>query len=150
METEALNAEAAMRKRVVLTVTLVISSFGTSQADEATWDNAIKSGDDFLRSSRYSQAEQSYRAAVREAKKFGNKDSRLAQSLSKLAGLYRDQDRYTEAMALCQRALTIWETTLGPDHPYVAAGLNNVANLYVNQGFFGEAHMAPLVADDVT
>jgi tetratricopeptide (TPR) repeat protein len=125
-----------MRKRGVLTVTLLISSFGTFLAQEAAWDNAIKSGDEFLRSGGYSQAEQSYQAAVLEAEKFGNKDARLAQSLNKLATVYKEQGRYTEAMLVFQRALTIWETTLGPDDPDVAAGLNNVATLYVNQGFF--------------
>ena len=144
-----------MRKRGVLTVTLLFSSFGTFLAEEAAWDNDIKSGDEFLRSSRYSQAEQSYQAAVRKAEEFGDRDRRLAHSLNGLASVYKEQGRYKEAMAVCQRALTIWETTLGPDHPDVAAGPNNVANLYVNQGFFGEAelvrrHTAPLVADDVT
>ena len=29
-----------------------------------------------------------------------------------------------------REALTIWETSLGPEHPYVATSLNNLAMLY--------------------
>jgi tetratricopeptide (TPR) repeat protein len=38
-----------------------------------------------------------------------------------------------------QRALRIWETVLGPDHPDVAASLNNLALLYRVQGNYGDA-----------
>lgn len=129
---EALNAEAGMRKRGILTVTLLISSFGTSLAEEAAWDNAIKSGDEFLPSSFYSQAEESYQAAVRKAEEFGDKDRRRARSLNGLAAVYKEQGRYTEAMPVYQRALTIWETTVGPEHPDFATGISNLAILYVS------------------
>src|SRR5256885_11683909 len=33
-----------------------------------------------------------------------------------------------------QRALAIYEKQLGPQNPHTAAGLNNLANLYRNQG----------------
>ena len=32
-----------------------------------------------------------------------------------------------------------WERSLGPDHPQVAYPLNNLANLYSNQGKYSEA-----------
>ena len=38
-----------------------------------------------------------------------------------------------------RRALTIWEKTWGPDHPNVAASLNNLAELYHAQGRYTEA-----------
>ena len=43
--------------------------------------------------------------------------------------LYK-QGRYSEAIPLAQRALTIREKALGPNHPEVAVALNNLAELY--------------------
>jgi tetratricopeptide (TPR) repeat protein len=59
--------------------------------------------------------------------------------LSNLAGLHRAQGRLTEAEPLYQRALTIVEQALGPQHPQVAVGLNNLAGLYHAQGRLTEA-----------
>ena len=50
--------------------------------------------------------------------------------LNILALVYRDQANYTEATTLLNEALMIRENTLGPDHPVVAATLNNLAVLY--------------------
>ena len=47
--------------------------------------------------------------------------------------------RYAEAEPLYRRALHIWEQTLGPGHPQVAAPLNNLANIYYDQGKYAEA-----------
>ncbi|HEX3641740.1 MAG TPA: tetratricopeptide repeat protein, partial [Ktedonobacteraceae bacterium] len=47
--------------------------------------------------------------------------------------------KYAEAEPLYQRALYIWEQALGPEHPQVAHPLNNLANLYSDQGKYGEA-----------
>src|SRR6266567_2290074 len=46
---------------------------------------------------------------------------------------------YAEAEPLSQRAIVICERTLGPDHPDVAANLNNLAGLYRGQGKYAEA-----------
>jgi len=46
---------------------------------------------------------------------------------------------YAEAEPLSQRAIVICERTLGPDHPDVAANLNNLAGLYQSQGKYAEA-----------
>ena len=43
----------------------------------------------------------------------------ILQAMGKLA----------EAEPFYQRALAVWEKALGPDHPQVAAGLNNLAQL---------------------
>jgi Tetratricopeptide repeat len=45
-----------------------------------------------------------------------------------------NQGRYSEAIPLAQRAIAFREKALGPDHPDVAAALNNLAVLYNNQG----------------
>src|SRR5450759_4616155 len=41
-----------------------------------------------------------------------------------------NEGRYSEAIQLAQRLLTIQEKALGPEHPDVATSLNNLASLY--------------------
>ena len=51
-----------------------------------------------------------------------------------------DRARYAEAEPLLPaRPLRIWEQQLGPEHPDVAHSLNGLANLYCEQGKYGEA-----------
>jgi len=47
--------------------------------------------------------------------------------------------RYAEAIPLAQRALAIWENDLGPEHPFVSTGLNNLAGLYKTMGELAKA-----------
>jgi tetratricopeptide (TPR) repeat protein len=55
-------------------------------------------------------------------------------------GLYlSDRAQYVEAESLYQRAITIGEKTLGPDHLDLATMLNNLATLYSDQGKDAEA-----------
>ncbi len=46
---------------------------------------------------------------------------------------------YSEAEPLYQRSVAILEKALGPEHPDVAASLNNLAGLYKVQGHYAEA-----------
>src|SRR2546428_5266359 len=50
-----------------------------------------------------------------------------------------DAGRYNEAMPLADHTLRIREKTLGPDHPDVAASLNNLALLYRTKGDYAQA-----------
>jgi tetratricopeptide (TPR) repeat protein len=59
--------------------------------------------------------------------------------LNASAAYLAEHARYPEAELLYQRALRIWEESLGPKHPEVAYPLNNLANLYYNQGKDAEA-----------
>jgi len=68
-----------------------------------------------------------------------NSDIELATTLNNLALLYRLQGRYSEAKPLYLRSLSIVESQLGADHPYVATSLNNLAALYRLQGRYSEA-----------
>ncbi|CBJ25719.1 NB-ARC and TPR repeat-containing protein-likely pseudogene [Ectocarpus siliculosus] len=47
--------------------------------------------------------------------------------------------KHEEAEPLYQRSLAICETSFGPDHPTVAAALNNLAVMLENQGKYAEA-----------
>jgi len=63
-------------------------------------------------------------------------DPDVATMLNILALVYRDQQKFKEAANLLNDALAIREKTLGPDHPAVAATLNNLAVLYGIFTFF--------------
>lgn len=53
--------------------------------------------------------------------------------LEALASLYGDKGQYARAESLFTRALAIRERALGPDHPEVAASLNNLGFVYASQ-----------------
>src|SRR3989338_4939373 len=49
------------------------------------------------------------------------------------------QGQYSEAATVAEEALKVAERTFGPDHPHVAASLNNLAELYKAQGKYAQA-----------
>ncbi len=53
--------------------------------------------------------------------------------------VYEDQGRFAEVEAATKRALAIREQALGPDHPDVAASLNNLAHVYERVGRYADA-----------
>jgi len=63
----------------------------------------------------------------------------VATSLNNLAGLYYTQGQYAQAEPLYQGALAIREKALGPEHPQVAAVLENYAALLHKLNRDGEA-----------
>ena len=100
----------------------------TSVSDEEWW-KYIHAGMKAYQQGRYTDAETSWLAALEEAKQFGDEDVRLATSLNNLALLYNTQGQYGQAEPLYLRALAILEKALGPEHPNVASGLENYADL---------------------
>jgi tetratricopeptide (TPR) repeat protein len=63
----------------------------------------------------------------------------VVNSLSRLAGLYYDQGRYSDAEPLLIRALAINEQQLGANHPDTATSLYNLAVLYKAIGRYSDA-----------
>ncbi|MEE8201719.1 MAG: tetratricopeptide repeat protein, partial [Candidatus Acidoferrales bacterium] len=49
------------------------------------------------------------------------------------------QEKYTEAIPIAEAAVRVAETTFGSNHPNVAISLNNLAELYREQGMYAEA-----------
>ena len=72
-------------------------------------------------------------------------DPDVATMLNILALVYRDQSKFKEAANLLNDALAIREKTLGPDHPAVAATLNNLAVLYGIFTFFSFYHRSTFI-----
>ncbi|HKX31402.1 MAG TPA: tetratricopeptide repeat protein, partial [Blastocatellia bacterium] len=52
---------------------------------------------------------------------------------------YWEKNDYAKAEPLYLRALSIWERTLGPEHPIVAASLNNLGMIYNDTGEYAKA-----------
>ncbi len=100
-----------------------------ASAQETRWDSIMADAAKAYQHADYAEAEKLFLAALKEAEKFGEQDPRSATSLNNLALLYYAQGKYTQAEPLYQRALVIYERALGPEHPNVATGLNNLAEL---------------------
>ena len=88
---------------------------------------------------QYGKAEPLHRQAqaiMEEA--LGHEDSNVAESLNGRAELLRSKantGRPTRSIG----ALGIWKKVLGPEHPDVATGLNNLAGLYITLGQYAKA-----------
>lgn len=70
----------------------------------------------------------------------------LATSLDRLANLYHDQGRYSEAEPLYEKSLFLRRQKFGETHADVATSLNNLAELYRSQGRYAEAEPLHLQA----
>jgi tetratricopeptide (TPR) repeat protein len=68
-------------------------------------------------------------------------DPDIARSLTALATVYYDQNKYSDAEPLYERGLMIREKTLGPDDPVVADSLIRLAGLYRELGKYPKAEM---------
>ena len=66
-------------------------------------------------------------------------DLETAGRLNQQALKLYEEGRYREAVPIAERALAIREKALGPEHPDVAASLNNLAELYKALGDYARA-----------
>lgn len=64
-----------------------------------------------------------------------------AQLLYQVGYFYRKDDQYDRAEPLYQHALAIYEQELGPDHPYVATTIDDLASLYRKQRKYEKAEL---------
>ncbi len=106
---------------------------------ETRWETLMNDAAKAYRQEDYAKAERLLLAALEEAEKFGEQDPRFATSLNNLAVLYDDRGKYDQAEPLYQRALAIWEKTLGPEHLDFATALENYAELLHKIGRDDEA-----------
>jgi tetratricopeptide (TPR) repeat protein len=61
------------------------------------------------------------------------------EELIRQAKALQAKGAYAEAAGLWEQILAIVEQLLGPEHPSTATSLNNLAELYRNQGRYGDA-----------
>lgn len=86
-------------------------------------------------------AERLYRAALR-AYRAASTDAEYGSVLNNLANLLLNTDRAAAAEPLCRRALTIFATTLGKEHPRTAAATSNLGDMLAAQGKLAAAETA--------
>jgi tetratricopeptide (TPR) repeat protein len=77
--------------------------------------------------------------AARNSEQFPFVSAEAGHLLYETALYLQDRARYQEAESLYQRALSIREQWLGPDHLDVAVTLNGLARLYYDQSKYAEA-----------
>ena len=116
---------------------LCLATFAVAQ--DTAWEKYMKAGTEAYQKGRYSDAEEQFKAALKEAEKFREQGLRVGGSLNSLALLYHAQGKYAEAEPLFRRALPILEKALGPQHPLVAGSLDDLALAHKEQGKYGEA-----------
>ena len=125
-------------RTVWLLVLGVVCVSSSAVVQDTAWEKYNGAGMAAYAHGRHAEAEKHWKAALKEAEKFGERDPRLATSLNNLGLLQSGQGRYTEAEPLFRRALAIREKALGPEHREVAQSLNNLAALYQAQGNHAE------------
>lgn len=97
-----------------------------NQTNEKRWQIFNTVGVQLIDGGVYGLAETRLRSALVEAERFGERDFRLWATLSNLAFVCQERGELPEAERLYRRVLELRERYLGPDHPAVAASLNNL------------------------
>ena len=117
-------------------ITLGLMCLGSAPASdkEALWKTYMDAGEKAYNQDRNQTAGIMLAAALVEAENFGPDDPRVASTLEKLADVLLDQERYSDAEPLYERALAIQEKRLGPGHEDLATLRRNLVDCYLKQG----------------
>jgi hypothetical protein len=125
---------------------LILCTAVPAQEDETNWERYLAAGNEATWYGRRTQAEQMYRAALKEAQRFGENDERLMTSLRSLALTLKvegestkNQDKLVEAEQLFNRMMDITVKNLGADHPQAGFILNEIAEIKTAQNKVAEA-----------
>ncbi|HEX2717792.1 MAG TPA: tetratricopeptide repeat protein [Gemmatimonadaceae bacterium] len=110
-----------------------------SDALTARWQQYTETARRAYSQGMLEEAEEAYRAAVREGEQLGANTPQLAASLNALGQLRLQVDDLAGAEPLITRALGIAESSLGASHPEVAVALNNLARLCFKRRDFAKA-----------
>jgi tetratricopeptide (TPR) repeat protein len=110
------------------------TSQGITLSDlEEGWGALTENGQNLLQAGRYSEAEKSFRQALRIARKFGSTDERLAATFSNIGVACSHTGNYAEAERQYKAALSIDEANRLAAPSDLARDLNNLAVLYERQ-----------------
>ncbi len=103
------------------------------------WQTLIEAGIAAHGQARYEDAERWFLSAGHEATQFASDDPRVAETLNHLGLVYHAQEQYERAKPYYEEALARWERVLGSGHRDVASVLNNLEEIYQEQGAFEQA-----------
>lgn len=121
-----------MRMQALGLLTLILLSTSTL-AQDADWKALNAQVTELSRAGQHDRAVAVAKQALAVAERGGNQ-LLVATSLNSLAVLYHAQGQYADAEPLYKRSLAIKEKALGPDNPFLAPLLGNLAELYRAQG----------------
>ena len=130
----ALRISAARPRRIaarfVAAATLVLLACLPSSAQEARWKELFAQAGQLKQQGKPVQALPIAQEAERVAEAtFGPENAYTLASINRLATIYDDLGRYSEAEPLYKRAIGIGIKTLGPESEGIGAMLNNLAAL---------------------
>ncbi len=89
----------------------------------------------------YGRAEDCLKQALAIFEADGKDSIYIQHSLSFLAEMYRQQGRYSLAMAQADRLLALFEQKYGPNHLEVAKGLDDIAKIYIASNDYNRAEL---------
>jgi tetratricopeptide (TPR) repeat protein len=125
---------------VVIALALVVA--GCASSERFLWEEYTNEGLAAFRAGQFNRAESYLSRAAEKADELGPVE--MGRSLNNLGELNRRRAqtasgaerraRAAEAERLFRRSLAVKETAIGPDSPDVATTLNNLAQLYADQG----------------
>ncbi|MCP5116902.1 MAG: DUF898 family protein, partial [bacterium] len=125
--------------RVTRAVAGLLLAVLCAPASVSDWRAAYENGKAAAEADDYAAAQSHFEGALRYAEEFGERDLRLADTLTKLGYAYFQEDRYEPARAAYLRSLAIRREVKGDDHTSVAASLMNLGYLASYQDLSMEA-----------
>lgn len=108
------------------------------------WQRRVMAGAEAQRAGELERADAEFSAALGLARRFGRRNSRVAASLSYMASLRVEQQRYEDAEALLEMALFEVEKLVGRTNPAFATQLIQLVEVYRAQRRYDDAE--PLIA----
>lgn len=117
----------------------VLAPFSFGSAQTASWEELTRAGHRAFERQQLAEAERQFKAAIKEAERFGHQDLRLATSFDNLAEAYRSQNKPKEAEKLFRQSLAIREMALGPWHIRVAQNFDSLADALSAQRKYSQA-----------
>ena len=113
-----------------------------AQGQERAWQGYMIAGESAHRTGNLAAARAGYEAALEAAADFEGQDPRLGLTLSSLAKVYGESGETALAELLGQRAIGIWEAAPRLGALPLAAALEELGGLYLDQDRTGEAAVA--------
>jgi CHAT domain-containing protein len=123
----------------LLPAACIALSSGCAFAGEAEWKARVDAGLAAYTRGDYQTAIARYQAALKESESFGDRDARAADTMSKLGLIYLQLARHDEAEVMLNKALSIRDKVLGPEHPDVAVSLSELGELYLEEARYADA-----------
>jgi len=131
-------------RKLWATVLKLGSGRGRSEAplrmtEGAVWASLSRAGEDAVKNGQFQVAAKHFAQAVEEAEQFGEGDSRLGRTLSRLGAVQCQLGRYPEAEQSLKRSTRILELTLGAVDSALLEALSNLARTYAATGDYQSA-----------